>query len=95
MLYNAKKYKIKSKTEKTALALIIGGGIGNLIDRFCRPAGVIDFINVKVYGFLGYDYWPTFNIADSCVVTGVLLIIVYSIVSFIKEKRNNANNIRR
>jgi signal peptidase II len=62
--------------QRWAAAGIIGGGIGNIIDRIFRPAGVVDFISVKFYGFLGFDRWPTFNIADSSVVVCCLLLFV-------------------
>lgn len=52
------------------LALIIGGAIGNLIDRF-RMQQVIDFIELGVKRFT----WPVFNIADSCVTIGIIIII--------------------
>ncbi|MCK9548549.1 MAG: signal peptidase II [Sphaerochaeta sp.] len=56
------------------LALFLGGGVGNLIDRIFRSFRVVDFISVKVYGFLGFERWPTFNVADaSLVVSGILL----------------------
>jgi signal peptidase II len=59
-----------------AFAGIIGGGIGNIIDRIFRPDGVVDFISVKLYGFLGMNRWPTFNVADSSVVVcGILLFL--------------------
>ncbi|AEF86970.1 signal peptidase II [Treponema primitia ZAS-2] len=62
--------------QRWALAGILGGGFGNIIDRIFRPAGVVDFISVKFYGFLGMDRWPTFNIADSSVVVcGILLFL--------------------
>lgn len=62
--------------QRWIIAGIVGGGLGNLIDRIWRPAGVVDFISVKVYGFLGFDRWPTFNVADSSVVIcGILLLI--------------------
>jgi len=58
------------------LAGIIGGGFGNLIDRFLRPEGVVDFIDVKFFGIMGLERWPTFNIADSSIVVcGILLFI--------------------
>ena len=60
---------------------IVGGGIGNLIDRFFRPEGVVDFIDVKFYGLFGMERWPTFNVADSAVVVcGILLIISFKII---------------
>jgi signal peptidase II len=62
--------------QRWALAGILGGGIGNLIDRVFRPDGVVDFISVKFYGLFGFERWPTFNLADSFVVVfGILLLI--------------------
>jgi signal peptidase II len=62
--------------QRWAVAGIIGGGIGNIIDRIFRPAGVVDFISVKFYGLLGMERWPTFNIADASVVVCCLLLLV-------------------
>ncbi|MCQ2982018.1 MAG: signal peptidase II [Treponemataceae bacterium] len=57
---------------------VIGGGFGNLIDRFFRPAGVVDFIDVKFYGLFGFERFPTFNVADSFItVCGILLVISF------------------
>lgn len=53
-----------------ALALILGGAIGNLIDRIAY-GHVIDFLDVHVYGW----HWPAFNIADSAITIGALLFI--------------------
>ncbi len=53
-----------SRLGKLALGLVLGGTVGNLIDRL-RLGYVIDFID--------FDYWPAFNIADSCVTIGVIL----------------------
>ncbi|MCL2480133.1 MAG: signal peptidase II [Spirochaetaceae bacterium] len=65
-----------SLLQRWFLAGIIGGGLGNLIDRFFRPAGVVDFIDVKFFGIFGLERWPTFNIADSSIVVcGILLFI--------------------
>jgi signal peptidase II len=65
-----------SGVQRWAFAGIIGGGGGNIIDRIFRPDGVVDFISVKFFGFLGFDRWPTFNIADTCVVIcGILLFM--------------------
>jgi signal peptidase II len=66
------------------LAGIVGGGFGNQIDRIFRPEGVVDFIDVKFYGILGMQRWPSFNVADmSVVVSGVVLIILF----ILQEKR--------
>lgn len=59
------------------LAMFLGGGVGNLIDRIFRSFRVVDFISVKVYGLFGFERWPTFNVADaSLVVSGILLAII-------------------
>lgn len=74
-----------TKFQRWLFAGIIGGGVGNLIDRIFRPLGVVDFISVKVYGLFGYQRWPTFNIADSAVVVcGILLFI--NIIFFNRKK---------
>jgi len=64
-----------SGLERWSIAGIVGGGLGNLIDRVFRPAGVVDFVDVKFYGLFGLERWPTFNVADaSVVVCGILLV---------------------
>lgn len=50
---------------KTALSLILGGALGNLIDRVCW-GHVVDFIDFRV--------WPVFNVADSAITIGVCLL---------------------
>lgn len=71
-----------SNIMKFSLMMIIGGALGNLIDRI-RLGYVIDFIDVKFGSF--YDY-PVFNIADSFIVVGTI-IIVYLILTdkYIKQ----------
>lgn len=65
-----------TKLQRWAIAGIVGGGLGNLIDRAFRPGGVVDFVSVKIFGLFGMDRWPTFNVADSSVVVcGILLVI--------------------
>ena len=61
---------------RVALGLVLGGALGNLVDRLFRPPGpfrghVIDFIDFRV--------WPTFNLADAAVVVGAILLAVHSI----------------
>ncbi|MGL4987514.1 MAG: signal peptidase II [Treponemataceae bacterium] len=70
------------------VAGIIGGGIGNLIDRVFRKEGVVDFFDVKFYGLFGFDRWPTFNIADmSVVICGFLLLISFIRTSFLTKNK--------
>ncbi len=65
-----------SRVQRWALCGILGGGVGNILDRIFRPDGVIDFLSVKFYGLFGLDRWPTFNVADSAVVVcGILLVL--------------------
>lgn len=73
-------YYLKAKSlvplQRWALCGILGGGVGNIIDRIARPEGVVDFLSVKFYGLLGMERWPTFNVADSSVVVcGILLVV--------------------
>ncbi|MFU8877262.1 MAG: signal peptidase II [Wenzhouxiangellaceae bacterium] len=57
-----------------ALMLLLGGAIGNLIDRVTL-GHVVDFIDVHYRGW----HWPAFNIADSAIVCGVILMLVESL----------------
>jgi signal peptidase II len=68
-----------------ALGLILGGAIGNLIDRVWLGE-VVDFLHVKLWG--GYS-WPDFNLADSFIVVGVAVLILELLASE-GEKRASA-----
>ena len=68
-----------SRSQQWCIAAITGGGIANCVDRFFRPGGVVDFIDVKFYGIFGLERYPTFNIADSSIVVAGLLL-VYTLV---------------
>ena len=61
----------KSAIARVAFALILGGAIGNLIDR-ARLGMVVDFLD---FYFRSY-HWPAFNVADSCICVGVMLLIL-------------------
>lgn len=54
----------------TALALVMGGALGNVIDRV-RFGAVVDFVQWHVAGY----YWPAFNIADSAITVGAVLLV--------------------
>ena len=77
-----------TKLQRWAIMGIVGGGLGNLIDRFFRAEGVVDFIDVKFYGLFGMERWPTFNVADSAVVVCGILLIISFIVTSIRESKN-------
>lgn len=53
-----------------ALALVLGGALGNVIDRL-RFGAVVDFLDVHVAGW----HWPAFNVADSAITIGVVLLL--------------------
>ena len=85
-----------TKLQRWAIAGIVGGGIGNLIDRIFRPEGVVDFIDVKFYGLFGMERWPTFNVADSAVVVcGILLIVSFIMMTIkdIKSKKEESKEV--
>lgn len=63
--------RVHSELLATAIGLIIGGAIGNVIDRV-RLGGVVDFL----YFHLGAWYWPAFNLADSAICIGVLVMLL-------------------
>ena len=58
-------------TGTVALALILGGALGNLYDR-ARLFYVVDFLEVKIVHY----HWPDFNVADSCIVIGACLLLL-------------------
>jgi len=59
------------KAAKWSLTLILAGALGNQIDRFVRGY-VIDFVEL----YVGRFHWPTFNLADSCISLGAVLLIL-------------------
>jgi len=70
--------KSKNVWEKISFALIIGGGIGNLIDRLVFGS-VTDFFDFYFFNIFGLERWPIFNIADSSVVVAMFILIIYTI----------------
>jgi len=54
----------------TALALVCGGAVGNLVDRIRSSRGVVDFVDVGI----GAWRWPTFNVADSAITVGAIAL---------------------
>lgn len=79
MIARAKSY------ERTPLILIIGGALGNLVDRG-RFGAVIDFLDFHIGG----AHWPSFNIADSFITIGVLLYIL----NWWMERRRCLKNLK-
>jgi signal peptidase II len=76
--YLATHLNPRSKLQSTAFGLIAGGAIGNMIDRV-RLGSVTDFLQFHFY-FIPFNFpwkiYPAFNIADSCICTGVVVLLV-------------------
>ena len=70
VIFCIKEYKKMDYKKIIAISLIIGGGLGNIIDRIFRGY-VIDYIDINNL----FNY-PVFNIADICIVLGVVIIIL-------------------
>ena len=67
VLYYAKKIKNNERLLQFSVGLLLGGTLGNLIDRLVYGA-VIDFIDFRI--------WPVFNVADSAVTISIVLLII-------------------
>ena len=81
-----------SKLQRWSIMGIVGGGLGNLIDRIFRAEGVVDFLDVKWFGLtksriglLQLKRWPTFNVADSAVVVCGILLLITFIIAIVKD----------
>ena len=77
LLFSRRFPILDSRLGKPALGLLLGGTVGNLIDRL-HLGGVTDFI--------GIGFWPAFNIADSAITVGVILF-AYSLLSLARAKK--------
>ena len=63
----------KQKWLACALALVLGGAVGNLMDRLFRSdGGVVDFVDI----YYGTWHWPAFNVADSAISVGAVMLLV-------------------
>ena len=68
-----------------SLSLVLGGAVGNLIDRILLRA-VTDFLDV----YVGAHHWPAFNVADSGVTVGIVLMLVHSFVPSLGTRAGEA-----
>ncbi len=75
--------KVTTATKLT-LSLILSGAIGNFIDRL-RLGYVIDFVDVRFGDF--YDF-PVFNVADSCLVVGVIILVILILFNKFEKSEN-------
>lgn len=81
VFYHA-RYLRQHQLATIALSLILGGALGNLIDRL-RYGMVVDFLDVHVRQY----HWPAFNVADSAISVGVGLMLVDMLLDWHREKR--------
>ena len=75
-LFFALMWRARARGEALALALLFGGGAGNLADRAINGY-VVDFIDLH----WGASHWPAFNIADMAINAGVVLYIVFALLA--------------
>jgi len=62
---------------QTGLHLILGGAIGNLVDRLFREPAVL---RGHVVDFLELPHWPIFNVADMCITTAAVMIMILAVI---------------
>lgn len=67
-------FRTQNWVEAISLSMVIGGAIGNVIDRFHFGA-VADFFDFHIMGW----HYPAFNIADSCITLGIVILVVNSL----------------
>ncbi len=74
--------RVRDRLTGVALGLVLGGAVGNLVDRVARPPGVF---RGRVIDFIDLHWWPVFNLADSAVVIGAVLLLI---ASYRSERRS-------
>lgn len=75
---------VRSPGWTIALGLVVGGALGNIHDRLLRPPGPF---RGEVVDFLELPHWPVFNVADSAVVAGALLIVLLGVIGVPTDPR--------
>ena len=86
MINYIKKNEISRKIEIVALGLILGGLVGNLIDRIFYGY-VIDYLSFEIFGYS----FAVFNLADSFIVISVILLIIDMILVEIESRKKNGS----
>ena len=66
-----------------ALSLVLGGAVGNLLDRIFRSPG---FLRGGVVDFVHLGPWPTFNVADSAITIGAVLLVIWAFRTEVHER---------
>jgi len=78
--------RAKDPVMVVALSLVLGGALGNLVDRLVRAPG---FLEGAVVDFVHVGRFPTFNVADSAITIGAVLIVVWVIRADLHEQRSS------
>jgi len=65
-----------NEVSRTGLALIVGGAVGNIVDRLFRGDGLM---HGRVIDFIDLQWWPVFNVADSAITIGGVLLAVMAL----------------
>ncbi|MDH5174157.1 MAG: signal peptidase II [Elusimicrobiota bacterium] len=86
IVFFARKKIIKSLKEKVCLGLVLGGALGNLVDRL-RFGFVIDFLDFRI--------WPVFNLADSGVCIGGILMVFFLLKKRTRKEKTVAERDER
>ena len=86
LLFYIRRLNYAPLIPKIAMGLILGGALGNLVDRIFRGS-VVDFLDFDFPDFI-MNRWPVFNLADSSVSVGMTILIIYLL--FFDTKYNNA-----
>lgn len=79
VFFGRRNWPVQGWSAPVGLGLVLGGAIGNLVDRFFRhvpdhPGAVIDFIAAARVGHR--DWWPVFNLADAAITVGVAVLVL-------------------
>jgi signal peptidase II len=73
----------EARCSACALSLVLGGAVGNLVDRVFRDGKVVDFI----YFHVGSFHWPAFNLADSAICVGAAALVLQAL--FVPERKKS------
>lgn len=88
VVYYLQRYGRRQALLGFALALVLGGAIGNFLDRMFRGS-VVDFFYFRIINY------PIFNIADASLVVGVILILIHTLLDGRKEKHRGKGSAER
>lgn len=72
LIWAIRRTPSEARGRLAAMGLVLGGALGNLVDRIRHQHGVVDFLDLGMGGFR----WPVFNVADIGITTGALLLVV-------------------